>query len=57
MRVLLYVVHTSTHQDAAGQDRRARIGFLDSLFKSALYNETVNVREIKKINENQKYAA
>lgn len=45
------------HQDSAGQDRRARIGFFDSLFKSALYSETANVLEIKKINENQKYAA
>lgn len=48
---------TSMFQDAGGQDRIARIGFLDSLFKSALYNDTAHVRVIKNINENQKYTA
>lgn len=43
------------HQDSAGQARKARTGFFDSSLISALYNETANVREIRKINENQKY--
>ncbi len=46
---------TSIDHDEAGQARRARTGFLDSLFTSALYNDTAHVREIKNVNENQKY--